>query len=103
MINKIRLLSNILNIIFTNYNIFVENKSFYYSDLSLEKKRASNIRTKAFKKLDKLLVDFDTNFSNNGGKLFWANDADDAKQMISDILSQEKVKKILIFHKKDNR
>ena len=61
----------------------------------MEKKRASNIRTKAFKKLDKLLVDFDTNFSNNGGKLFWANDADDAKQMISDILSQEKVQKIL--------
>lgn len=73
----------------------VENKAVYYSDLDLEKQRASNIRTKAFKKLDKLLVDFDTNFTNNGGKLFWANDADDAKQMISSILSQEKIKKIL--------
>lgn len=80
---------------YDDFKHIVENKSFYYSDLDLEKKRASNIRTKAFKKLDKLLVDFDTNFSNNGGKLFWANDADDAKQMISDILSQEKVKKIL--------
>lgn len=73
----------------------VENKSVYYSDLDLEKQRASNIRTKAFKKLDKLLVDFDTNFTNNGGKLFWANNADDAKQMILSILSQEKIKKIL--------
>lgn len=73
----------------------VENKAGYYSDLDLEKQRASNIRTKAFKKLDKLLVDFDTNFTDNGGKLFWANDADDAKQMILSILSQEKIKKIL--------
>lgn len=82
----------------SRYDVFkqiVENKAVYYSDLDLEKKRAFNIRTKAFKKLDKLLVDFDTNFTNNGGKLFWANDADDAKQMISNILSQEKVKKIL--------
>lgn len=80
---------------YDNFKYTVENKSIYYSDLDLEKKRASNIRTKAFKKLDKLLVDFDTNFTNNGGKLFWANDADDAKQMILSILSQEKINKIL--------
>lgn len=82
----------------SRYDVFkqiVDNKSGYYSDLDLEKERASNIRTKAFKKLDKLLVDFDTNFTANGGKLFWANDANDAKQMILSILSQEKVKKIL--------
>lgn len=71
------------------------NNTSYYSDLELEKKRAANIRSKAFKKLDKLLVDFDTKFTKNGGKIFWANDADDARKMIYDILSKERVKKIL--------
>lgn len=72
-----------------------ENYTNYYSDFELEKQRALNIRTKTFKKLDKHLVDFDTNFTNNGGKILWANDADDAKQMIYDILHQERVKKII--------
>ena len=40
----------------------IENKITYYSNLELEKQRASYIRLKAFKKLDKHLVDFDTNF-----------------------------------------
>ena len=76
------------------------NNTSYYSDLELEKKRAANIRSKAFKKLDKQLVDFDTKFTKNGGKIFWANDADDARKMIYDILSKERVKKILKSKKK---
>ena len=82
----------------TRYEQFmqnVENCTNYYSDLDLEKERALNIRTRAFKKLDKLLVDFDTNFTKNGGKILWANDADDANQMIYDILSQDRVKRII--------
>ena len=72
-----------------------ENYTDFYSDLELEKQRAFNIRIKALKKLDKLLVDFETNFTQNGGKILWANNADDAKQMIYNILNQEKVKKIV--------
>ena len=80
------------------YQYFMHNyKNYtnYYSDLELEKQRAFNIRTRTFKKLDKHLVDFDTNFTNNGGKILWANDADDAKQMIYDILNQERIKRII--------
>ena len=73
----------------------IENKITYYSNLELEKQRASYIRLKAFKKLDKHLVDFDTNFTEKGGKILWANDIDDARQMIYDILSQRKIKRIL--------
>lgn len=73
----------------------VKNRSNYYSNIDLEKQRAFNIRSKAFKKLDKLLVDFDTNFTKNGGNLLWANDSDEAQKMIYDILSQNKVKKIV--------
>lgn len=73
----------------------VKNRTNYYSDIKLEKKRAFNIRSKAFKKLDKLLVNFDTNFTKNGGKIMWANDTDDVKKIIYNILSREKVKKII--------
>ena len=73
----------------------VKNRSNYYSNIELEKQRAFNIRSKAFKKLDKLLVDFDTNFTNNGGNLLWANDSDEARKMIYDILSQNRVKRIV--------
>lgn len=82
----------------SRYDFFmhnVKNRSNYYSDFELEKQRASNIRGKAFKKLDKLLVDFDTNFTKNGGKLMWANDADEARKMIYNILTQNKVNKII--------
>ena len=82
----------------SRYDFFmqnVKNRSNYYSNIDLEKQRAFNIRSKAFKKLDKLLVDFDTNFTKNGGNLLWANDSDEAQKIIYDILSQNKVKKIV--------
>ena len=70
-----------------------ENYTNFYSDLNLEKQRAFNIRIKALKKLSNLLVDFETNFTQNGGKVLWANDADDAKQMIYNIICRIAVKK----------
>ena len=82
----------------SRYDFFmqnVKNRSNYYSNIDLEKQSAFNIRSKAFKKLDNLLVDFDTNFTKNGGNLLWANDSDEARKMIYDILNQNKVKKIV--------
>ena len=82
----------------SRYDFFmqnIKNRANNYSNLNLEKERAFNIRSKAFKKLDKLLVDFDTNFSKNGGKLLWANDSDDAKKMIYNILNQDRVDKVI--------
>lgn len=82
----------------SRYDFFmqnIKNRSNYYSNIDLEKQRAFNIRSKAFKKLDKLLVDFDTNFTKNGGNLLWANDSDEVRKMIYDILSQNKVKKVV--------
>ena len=82
----------------TRYQQFMqdaENYTNYYSDFELEKERALNIRIRAFKKLDKLLVDFETNFTKNGGKVLWANDAEDAKQMIYNILNQDRVRRVI--------
>lgn len=66
-----------------------------YSNLELEKSRAFNIRSKAFKNLDKLLVDFETNFLNNGGKVLWACSSDEAKYQIYNILDTNSSKRVL--------
>ena len=67
----------------------------HYANIGLEKSRAYNIRNKAFKYYDKYLVDFETNVINNGGLVRWACDAEEAKRMIYDILSDEKAKNIV--------
>ena len=67
----------------------------HYANVELEKSRAFNIRNKAFKYYDKYLVDFETNVIKNNGIVKWACDAEEAKQMIYDILSDEKAKNVV--------
>ena len=82
----------------TRYEAFThlaEDCANQYANIELEKSRAYNIRNKAFKNYDKLLVDFETNVINNGGTVKWVRDADEAKQMIYNILNDEKAKNIV--------
>ena len=44
--------------------------------------------------LEKLLVDFETHFTDNGGKVLWARNADDALTMIFDLICKEKANAI---------
>ncbi len=73
----------------------VMNSASHYSDFELEKSRAFNIRNKAFRNYDRLLVDFETNCLNNGVTVKWARDAEEAKQMVYDIIVEEKAKNII--------
>lgn len=73
----------------------VMNSASHYSDFELEKSRAFNIRNKAFRNYDKLLVDLETNCLNNGVTVKWARDAEEAKQMVYDIIVEEKAKNII--------
>ena len=77
------------------FTCVAEDCANHYANIDLEKSRAFNIRNKAFKNYDKLLVDFETNFSNNGGIVRWVRDIDEAKQMIYNILSDEKAKNVV--------
>jgi L-lactate dehydrogenase complex protein LldF len=72
-----------------------EDCANYYANIELEKSRAFNIRNKAFKNFDKLLVDFETNVISNGGNVRWVNDSEEAKYMIYNILSDEKAKNVV--------
>jgi L-lactate dehydrogenase complex protein LldF len=52
------------------------------------------LRNKSLLNLEKLLVDFETHFTDNGGKVLWARNADDALTMIFDLIRKEKANAI---------
>ena len=66
-------------------NSFAKGKE-NYRNLELEKQRAYTLRNKSLLNLEKLLVDFETHFTENGGKVLWARNADDALTMIFEML-----------------
>ena len=65
-----------------------------YRNLDLEKQRAYTLRNKSMLNLEKLLVDFETHFTENGGKVLWARNADDALTMVFDLIRKEKANAI---------
>ena len=66
-----------------------------YRNLYLEKQRAYTLRNKSLLGLEKLLVDVETHFTENGGKVLWARNADDALTMIFDLIRKEKANSIM--------
>lgn len=74
-------------------NSFVKGKE-NYRNLDLEKQRAYTLRNKSLLGLEKLLVDFETHFTENGGKVLWARNSDDALTMIYDLIRKEKANTI---------
>ena len=75
-------------------NNFAKGKD-NYRNLDLEKQRAYTLRNKSLLNLEKLLVDFETHFNENGGKVLWARNADDALTMIFDLIRKEKANAIM--------
>lgn len=64
------------------------NSKDNYRNIDLERERAFLLRNKSLLNMEKLLVDFETRFKDNGGQVLWACDANDALQMIWDIISK---------------
>ena len=62
-----------------------------YRNMELEKQRAFTLRNKSMMKLEKLLVDFETHFNENGGKVLWARDAEDARSLVFELLLMEQI------------
>lgn len=77
------------------YDKAFENGKQRYANLELARQRAANVKYKVLSQLDKYLVEFETNFTNNGGKMLWARHADEALELITKLLKEEKVKKVV--------
>lgn len=67
------------------------NSKNNYKDAELERQRAYLLRNKSLMNLEKLLVEFETHFKDNGGQVLWARDADDACEMIWDIVNKHDI------------
>ena len=63
-----------------------------YSNLELAKERAAHIKWKTIDNLDKYLLEFEFNFVKRGGKVIWAQDADEAVKEIMSILKKANAK-----------
>ena len=77
-----------------NYNTGCYENNFAkgkvnYLNMDLEKQRAYTLRNKSLMNIEKLLVDFETHFTENGGKVLWARNADDAQNMIYELIAKE--------------
>src|SRR5690606_41282093 len=87
------------------YNAAVENGKLQYSHLEFARKKAKNLKWKAIESLDKSLETFEKKFTERGGKVIWAEDAEDAlrsEEHTSELQSRENlVCRLLLEKKKD--
>jgi L-lactate dehydrogenase complex protein LldF len=83
-----------------NFNIAKYNDAFkkgltQYKNLDLVKSRAANIKRKVVNDLDKYLVEFEQNFTTNGGKVIWAVDAEEARNEVLKIIRKHEAKQVV--------
>lgn len=77
------------------YNTAVVNGKKQYADLEMARKRAKNIKWKAIEELDRHLETFEKKFCEQGGKVIWAEDADEALAAIAEICDKVKAKSVV--------
>ncbi len=72
----------------SRYNQFVEEGKKQYKNLELAKERATFIKNNVINDLPKYLVQFENNFQSRGGKVIWAQDAEEAVNEIAQIIKK---------------
>ncbi|MFA8451692.1 MAG: LutB/LldF family L-lactate oxidation iron-sulfur protein [Bacteroidales bacterium] len=75
-------------------NSFTKGKALF-GDLETARQRAANIKMKVLNNLDQYLIDFESNFEKNGGKVLWAEDKDEAIRLIQEIAHDNNVKSVV--------
>lgn len=77
------------------YKAAFEKGKALFSDLETARERAANIKMKVLNNLDQYLIEFESNFEKNGGKVLWAQDDKEAVKLILDIAQKNKVKNVV--------
>lgn len=83
-----------------NYNIGKYNENvpkgkLQFENLELARDRASYIKRKVLANLEKYLLEFEINFSKNGGEILWANDEKEAAEIILEICKTNNIKSVV--------
>jgi len=82
-----------INFNISRYDKAVLKGKTIFSDLELARNRAGHIKYKTINELDKSLIEFETNFIKNGGKVIWARDAKEALKEILEVVKKHDLKK----------
>src|ERR1700728_851954 len=77
------------------YNDSVVKGKQQFAHLSVAREKAKNIKWKTIEHLDKYLEQFEKNFTANGGKLIWAETADEALQAILQICKEKNTTQVV--------
>lgn len=85
----------IINFNIGRYNTSVETGLSKFTNLENSKRKANVIKWKVMENLDKLLPEFEANFQKKGGKVIWANDADEANREILNIIKKSNAKTVI--------
>ena len=85
----------IINYNIGKYDASVERGLSKLINLDNAKKKSHAIKWKVMENLDKFLPEFEANFQKRGGKVIWANDADEATREILNIFQKANVKTVV--------
>ena len=82
------------------YNIKQYDNAFYngisrFLDHESLRQRASSLKNEVVSHLDKYLAEFEKNAESNGSHVLWAADKDEAIQLVTNILTEEKVQLVV--------
>lgn len=83
-----------------NYNIGKYNEAVLkgkkqFKDIELARKRAASIKHRIVNNLEKYLIEFAANFEKNGGKIIWAQDAEEATREILSLMRKKNAKHVV--------
>jgi L-lactate dehydrogenase complex protein LldF len=84
-----------INFNISKYNASVPLGKTQYNDLSLARERAKNVKWRAIETLDTQLEDFETAFTKRGGKVIWAETAQQALDEVLKICKEKNCKTIV--------
>ncbi len=77
------------------YQIAHKNGLQQFEKLALARERAGFIRRKSLEGLDRYLIEWESHFKRNGGKVIWTQDAQEACDQILGILRKNKINKVV--------
>src|SRR6201996_8203807 len=85
----------IINFNIGRYDAAVERGLSKIINLDNNKKKGHAIKWRVMENLDKFLLEFETNFQKRGGKVIWANDAEEANREILRIMEKHNAKTVV--------
>ncbi|MEN9340546.1 MAG: hypothetical protein RIQ62_1858 [Bacteroidota bacterium] len=77
------------------YNETVIKGKRQFADLDLARRKAKNVKWRTIEKLDTYLIEFENNFTRNGGKVIWARDAQEANEAVLAICKEQNTKQVV--------